>query len=424
MATRVEAQTSTSVSDYDYSSFYYSSGDDVFAILEPYNEWYTRARPTGYYLYSQPMSTPPGTEIDLEEQLEQHHLKLLNLSSYNYLGLSYRPEVIAAAKKALDQYGLGAAGSPILSGTMSIHVALEKELAAFKKKEAALVFPTGYSTNVGLIQGLMRPGDLIVADQNAHASIVDGAILSKATVRFFRHNKPEDLDKKLRGTTGKKLVCIEGVYSMDGDVCRLPELIEVAKRHNARIMIDEAHSAFVYGDNGRGVAEHFGLEDEIDIHVGTFSKAMGGQGGYVAGSRNLYNYLQGFARARFFSCALSPVVAAGVLESLRIAQREPELRAKLWKNVAYIREQLANYGVDVGESTSQVIPIMIRNDRRIMHIAHCLQRAGLYLQPILYPAVAKHRSRFRISISASHTTDQLDEGVSILVRVLREEGIL
>ncbi|HET7566018.1 MAG TPA: aminotransferase class I/II-fold pyridoxal phosphate-dependent enzyme, partial [Gemmatimonadaceae bacterium] len=303
-------------------------------------------------------------------------------------------------------------------------VALEKELAAFKKKEAALVFPTGYSTNVGLIQGLMRPGDLIVADQNAHASIVDGAILSKATVRFFRHNKPEDLDKKLRGTTGKKLVCIEGVYSMDGDVCRLPELIEVAKRHNARIMIDEAHSAFVYGDNGRGVAEHFGLEDEIDIHVGTFSKAMGGQGGYVAGSRNLYNYLQGFARARFFSCALSPVVAAGVLESLRIAQREPELRAKLWKNVAYIREQLANYGVDVGESTSQVIPIMIRNDRRIMHIAHSLQRAGLYLQPILYPAVAKHRSRFRISISASHTTDQLDEGVSILVRVLREEGIL
>jgi len=307
---------------------------------------------------------------------------------------------------------------------MDVHVQLEEAIARFKRKEAAMVFPTGYSTNVGLIQGLMRPGDLIVADQNAHASIVDGAILSKANVRFFKHNKPEDLDKKLRGTTGKKLVAIEGVYSMDGDVCRLPELVEVAKRHHARIMIDEAHSAFVYGDHGRGVAEHFGLEDEIDIHVGTFSKALGGQGGYVAGSRNLYNYLHGFARARFFSCALSPVVSAGVLESLRIAQREPELRATLWKNVAYIREQLADYGVDVGDSTSQVIPIMIRNDRRIMHIAHRLQQAGLYLQPILYPAVAKHRSRFRISISASHTTDQLDEGVSILVRVLREEGIL
>jgi glycine C-acetyltransferase len=370
------------------------------------------------------MATPPQTRVDLEEQLGQQHVRLLNLSSYNYLGLSYRPEVIAAAKRALDQYGLGAAGSPILSGTMHIHTELERALAEFKRKEAALVFPTGYATNLGLIQGLMRPGDWIIADQNAHASIVDGAILSKANVRFFRHNKPEDLEKKLKGTTGKKLVVVEGVYSMDGDVCRLPEIVEVAKRYDARIMIDEAHSAFVYGANGRGVAEHFGLEDEVDIHVGTFSKALGGQGGYIAGSKGLYKYLEGFARSRFFSCALSPVVAAGVLESLRIAQAEPELRATLWDNVHYIREQLGNYGVDTGESSSQVVPVMVRNDRRIMHIAHRLQQSGLYLQPILYPAVAKHRSRFRISVSASHTTDQLDEAVSILVRVLREEGIL
>jgi 8-amino-7-oxononanoate synthase len=424
MGTRVEAQTSTSVSDYDYSSFYYSSSDDPFAILEPFNEWYSRARPQGYYLYGQPMSTPPKPRVDLQEQLAQRDVSLLNFSSYNYLGLSYRPEVVGAAKRALDQYGLGAAGSPILSGTMSVHQELERALAEFKRKEAALVFPTGYSTNVGLIQGLMRPGDLIVSDQNAHASIVDGAILSKANVRFFKHNKPDDLEKKLAGATGKKLVVVEGVYSMDGDVCRLPEIVEVAKRHKARIVIDEAHSTFVYGAHGRGVAEHFGLEEEIDIHVGTFSTALGGQGGYVGGSRQLYKYLEGFARSRFFSCALSPVVAAGVLASLRIVQAEPQLRERLWANVRYIREQLANYGVDTGESSSQVIPVMIRNDRRIMHIAHRLQQAGLYLQPILYPAVAKHRSRFRMSISASHTKDQMDEAVSILVRVLREEGIL
>ncbi len=424
MAARVEEHSTTNLSDYDYSNFYYSSGDDIFAILDPFNQWYQVARPQGYYLYGQPMATPPQTRVDLEEQLGQQPVKLLNLSSYNYLGLSYRPEVIAAAKRALDQYGLGAAGSPILSGTMHVHCELERALADFKRKEAALVFPTGYATNLGLIQGLMRPGDWILADQNAHASIVDGAILSKANVRFFRHNKPEDLEKKLKGTTGKKLVVVEGVYSMDGDVCRLPEIVEVAKRYDARIMIDEAHSAFVYGEHGRGVAEHFGLEDEVDIHVGTFSKALGGQGGYIAGSKGLYKYLEGFARSRFFSCALSPVVAAGVLESLRIAQAEPELRATLWQNVHYMREQLGNYGVDTGESTSQVVPIMVRNDRRIMHIAHRLQQAGLYLQPILYPAVAKHRSRFRISVSASHTKDQLDEAVSILVRVLREEGIL
>jgi glycine C-acetyltransferase len=254
---------------------------------------------------------------------------------------------------------------------------------------------------------------------------VDGAILSKADVRFFRHNNPVDLEKKLQKVKGKKiLVAIEGVYSMDGDVCPLPELVAVAKKYGARILLDEAHSAFVYGEHGRGVAEQYGLEDEVDMHVGTFSKALGGQGGYVAGSKNLYNYLKGFARSRVFSCALSPVVAAGVLKSLEIAQAEPQLRAQLWKNVAHIRTRLEEAGVDIGDSTSQVIPIMVKNDRRVFELGHKLLRAGLYLQPIIYPAVAKHRSRFRVSISASHTTDQLDEGVAILVKVLREEGIL
>jgi len=413
-----------SVSDYDYSSFFYSASDDPFAILEPYNEWYTRAVQQGYYLFAQAMSTPPLGRVDLTEGLHHAKVRLLNLSSYNYLGLSYRPEVIAAAKAALDQFGLGAAGSPILSGTMDIHVQLEEALARFKGKEAAMVFPTGYSTNVGMISGLMRPGDWVIADQNAHASIVDGAILSKANVRFFRHNNPTDLEKKLRNTTGKKLVAIEGVYSMDGDVCPLPELVAVAKKHGARVLLDEAHSAFVYGAHGRGVAEHFGLEDDVDVHIGTFSKALGGQGGYVAGTKNLYNYLKGFARSRVFSCALSPVVTAGVLRSLELAQAEPELRQRLWENVHHIRRALETEGVDVGDSSSQIIPIMVRNDRRIFELGHKLLCAGLYLQPIIYPAVAKHRSRFRVSISASHTFEQLDEGVSILVRVLREEGVL
>jgi len=411
--------------DYDYSSFFYSSGDDPFAIFEPYNEWFNAAQRHGYYLFAQAMSTPPGGAIMLTEGHAQQHVKLLNLASYNYLGLSARPEVIAAAKAALDQFGLGAAGSPVLSGTMDVHVKLEEALARFKKKEAVMVFPTGYSTNVGLISGIMRPGDWIIADQNSHASIVDGAILSKADVRFFRHNSAADLEKKLQKVQGKKvLVAIEGVYSMDGDVCPLPELVAVAKKYGARILLDEAHSAFVYGEHGRGVAEHYGLEEEVDIHVGTFSKALGGMGGYVAGSQNLYNYLKGFARSRVFSCALSPVVTAGVLKSLEIAQAEPHLRTQLWKNVAYIRGRLEAEGVDIGQSTSQVIPIMIKNDRRVFEIGRRLLGAGLYLQPIIYPAVAKHRSRFRVSISAAHTTDQLDEGVAILVKVLREEGIL
>jgi 8-amino-7-oxononanoate synthase len=424
MGTHVDAQTSPNVSDYDYSNFFYSSSEDPFAILEPYNEWFDRALPQGYYLYAQAMSTPPHGEITLTEGLGGERLRLVNLSSYNYLGLSFRPAVIAAAKAALDRLGLGAAGSPILSGTMDVHARLEEALARFNGKEAAMVFPTGYATNLGVISGIMRPGDWIIADQNAHASIVDGAILSKANVRFFRHNNPADLERKLKQATGKKLVAVEGVYSMDGDVCPLPEIVAVAKRHGARVLLDEAHSGFVYGPTGRGVAELYGLEDAVDIHVGTFSKSLGGQGGYVAGSRNLYNYLKGFARARVFSCALSPAVAAGVLRALEIAREEPELRERLWANVRHMRARLDEAGVDVGDSTSQVIPIMVRNDRRVFDVCHKLLRAGVYLQPVIYPAVAKHRSRFRVSISASHTPEQLDEGAATLIRVLREERII
>lgn len=411
--------------EYDYSNFFYSSSEDLFTIFGAYDEWwYGHARAKGYYLYYQAISTAPTPRIELEEGLHHGTLPLLNLASYNYLGLSYHPEVIAAAKAALDHYGLGAAGSPTLSGTMDLHVQLQEALARHTGKEAAIVFPTGYSTNLGLISGLVRPGDWVIMDQNTHASVVDGAILSKANTRFFRHNRPDDLDRKLKDVKGKKLVVVEGVYSMDGDVARLPEIVEVAKKHGARIMIDEAHSGFIYGVHGRGVAEHFGLEDEIDIHVGTFSKALGGMGGCVAGSKSLLNYLQGFARSRVFSCALSPVVTAGVLKALEIADREPQLRHRLWANVAHLRQRLADAGVDVGDSTSQVIPVFIRNDARVFAIGEALLHAGLYLQPIIYPAVAKHKSRFRISVSAVHTPALLDEAADILIDVLTRERIL
>ena len=413
------------MAEYDYSNFFYSASDDLFTIFGAYDDWWNGyAREHGYYQFYQAMSTAPGPRIELEEGLHHQKRALLNLASYNYLGLSYHPEVKAAAKAAVDKYGLGSAGSPTLSGSMDIHVELERALARHLGKEAAMVFPTGYSTNVGLISGLVRPGDWIIMDQNVHASIVDGAILSKANTRFFRHNRPDELDRKLKDTKGKRLVIVEGVYSMDGDVARLPEIIEVAKRHGARVMIDEAHSGFVYGPNGRGVAEHFGVEKDIDIHVGTFSKALGGMGGYVAGSQSLYNYLMGFARSRVFSCALSPVVTAGVLQALHVAEREPQLRALLWKNVAHLRRRFSEAGVDVGESTSQVIPVMIRKDPRIFAICEKLLNAGIYLQPIIYPAVAKHRSRFRISVSAEHTPQLLDGAADTIIDILKSEDIL
>ncbi len=410
--------------EYDYTNFYFGAGEDAFALLEPFDDWYSEVRPEGYYLYELPLHTQPGTRVDVEDtKTGDIRRGLVNFASYNYLGLSYRPEVKKAIQEAAEIYGGGSSGSPILSGTTDLHERFTREIADFKGQEAALIFPTGYSANVGTIAGLMRSGDLIVADQFAHASIVDGMILSKAKSRFFRHNRPDDLDRKLSGFGGKKLVIVEGVYSMDGDTPPLAEIVEVCRKHGARLMIDEAHSAFVFGETGKGVAEDLGLEHEIDIHLGTFSKSLGGQGGYIAGSRRLINYLRGFSRSRFFSCALSPVVVAGLRKALELARAEPELRRKLWNNVAYMQELLGDAEVPIGDSTSHVIPIMVRDDARILKMGEELLREGVFINPVKYPAVGKHKSRFRMSISAAHSEEELEEGATKIVRVLRRYDV-
>jgi 8-amino-7-oxononanoate synthase len=410
--------------EYDYTNFYFGAGDDPFALLEPFDDWYSQVEPAGYYLYELPLHTQPSTRVDIQDtKTGELRRGLINFASYNYLGLSYRPEVKKAIQEAAEVFGGGSSGSPILSGTTILHKQFEAEMAAFKGKEATLLFPTGYSANVGTIAGLMRSGDLIVADQFAHASIVDGMILSKAKSRFFRHNRADDLDRKLSGFEGKKLVIVEGVYSMDGDVPPLPELIEVCRKHGARLMIDEAHSAFLFGPTGKGVAEDQGVEDEIDIHLGTFSKSLGGQGGYVVGSHQLVNYLRGFSRSRFFSCALSPVIVAGLRAALEIAQKEPELRTKLWDNVARMQKLLSDRGVPIGDSTSHVIPIMVRDDARIFTIGEQLMREGIFINPVRYPAVGKHKSRFRMSISAAHTSQDLEEGATKIADVLQRFGL-
>ena len=410
---------------YDYSNFYSASGEDAFDLIDPFERWWEEARPQGYYQFELPIHSAPTTRIDVEDTKAGVIRKgLINFASYNYLGLSYRPEVKEAIKAAVDRFGAGSSGSPILSGNTALLQQLAQDVARFKGKEASLIFPTGYSANVGLIAGLMRAGDLVVADQYAHASVVDGMILSKAHSRFFRHNRAEDLDRKLKDFEGKKLVVVEGVYSMDGDLATLPEIVEVCKARGARILIDEAHSTFLFGENGRGVAEHFGLEDEIDIHLGTFSKSLGGQGGFVAGSQALIDYLRGFSRSRFFSCALAPPVTAGLIAALDLVKTEPQLRQRLWENVAFMQKRLRDAGVDVGDSESQVVPIMIRNDSTIFGIGEELLREGVFINPVKYPAVGKHKSRFRMSISAAHTREEMEEGAGIIIRVLGRHGLL
>ncbi|MBK9265183.1 MAG: aminotransferase class I/II-fold pyridoxal phosphate-dependent enzyme [Polyangiaceae bacterium] len=404
---------------YDLSHFRTTTGDDLFDVHDHFARWSNGSRPGGYDLYLQSLSTAPRPQVKMGEDRQS----LLNLASYNYLGLSYRPEVIAAATEALGRYGLGAAGSPHLSGLLELHEEFARELADFKGVEAALLFPSGYSANIGAISALVGTNDWVIADMNAHASIVDGCVLAQAKLSLFRHNDMHSLEKRLSGASGRKLVIVEGVYSMDGDIAPLDEVVALCKRHGARVMVDEAHSAFVYGEHGKGLVEHFGVENDVDVHFGTLSKSLGGMGGYVAGSRSMIDYVRAYARSQVFSCALSPPVVGGLHEALRIARREPELRARLWANVAAMREALLAEGVDIGESTSQVIPIMVRQDNGIFPIARELERAGVYLNPILYPAVKRQQSRFRVSISAAHDPADLRNGARIIGRVLREAGV-
>lgn len=411
--------------EYDLSNFYHGTGEDIYDLLTPFNEWWnSRALPAGYHLYQEAMLTPAETEITVQGNRDSLPHDLLNFSSYNYLGMAASAVAVKAVIEAVMKYGLGASGGPILSGVFDIHRELERELARFKHKEASILFSSGYSANVGIISALMRAGDHIFIDQYSHASIIDGTILSKAHTVFFRHNNAADLDRKLAGVGGKKLVVVEGIYSMDGDFCRLPEIVEVAKRHGARIMIDEAHSSFLCGPNGRGAAEHFGLEAEVDFHMGTFSKALGGIGGYACGSREFIQYLTGYSRSRFFSCTLPPAVTAGILANLRYIATHPCLQYRLWENAAYMRSRLQAEGIDVGASESQIIPVMIYDDATAFRVAGKIRERGIYLQPATYPGVPKRKARLRVSVSASHTQEQLDQAISVIAAALREEGVI
>jgi 8-amino-7-oxononanoate synthase len=409
---------------YDLSHFYHGTSDDILDMVRRFDQWHRRAVPEGYHLYSQALQQGAEPMVRVRTRKAGKVRDLINLSSYNYLGIAQRPEVRSAATEALERYGLGASGSPLLSGTMDVHEELAHELSKFKRKRSTILFPTGYSAGLGFISALMRPGDTVLCDQYCHASAVDGAILSKSRTVFFRHNDPSDLDRRLRMARGRKLVVVEGVYSMDGDLCPLPQIVEVAARHGARTLIDEAHSTFVFGEDGRGVAEHFGVEDEIDFHLGTLSKALGGQGGYVCSTEEIADYVTAYGRARLFSCNLAPPVAAGVLAGLRIATAEPHLREQLWRNVRYLRRRLTEEAVDIGRTASHIIPVMVNDDVRIFPLTEKLQERGLFLPPVIYPAVSKNRSRLRIAASAAHTQEQLEIAVQVIAATLREEGII
>ena len=344
---------------------------------------------------------------------------VINLCSYNYLGLANHPEVLAAAHEALRTHGLGACGSPMLSGMTDLHRELERRVAKFLQREDAMLFNSGFGGALGTISGLLRKSDVAILDNRSHLSLRDGAVLSRCRTEKFEHNDPASLDAALSRQKGRRqLVIIEGIYSMDGDFGNLKELLAVAESHGASVFIDEAHSMLACGENGRGAAEHFGVEERVPLVYGTFSKAFGALGGFVAGSKETLQYLRFYAHPYVYSCALPPVVIAAILKALELGTTQPELRAQLWENADYFHAQLQGLGLDAGASTTYVMPIVIGDRERMYRLGHELRRRGLWVASVDYPVVPQNRICFRACVTAKHTRADLDEALNILADTL------
>ena len=329
-------------------------------------------------------------------------------SSNSYLDLSSEPRIKEYAGRILNEYGAGSGGSRLTTGTTRIHMELEQAIAAFKNREAALVFNTGYMANVGILSALTQKGDIIYSDQLNHASIIDGCRLSKADLVVYRHNDMDDLEEKIKAHPGKRgIIVSDGVFSMDGDIVNLPRLTELAGRYGLLSMIDEAHATGVIGATGRGTEEYFGMEGSVDVLMGTLSKAVGGEGGFVCGSRSLIEYLVNKARSFIFSTALSPVSMAADLEGLRLIMEQPERVQKLQENIRFCCAALNARGIDAASETA-IIPIIIGGEARAMRVMELLKERGYYISAIRYPTVAKGSARLRLALMSSHTHEDLE----------------
>jgi 8-amino-7-oxononanoate synthase len=397
---------------FSLSNFLAGESRDPLRAPPSFTEW-MRAGAWAVELYEPELlaSADARTEINYQGKSQ----RVINLCSYNYLGLANHPEVIAAAHEALRTHGLGACGSPMLSGMTDLHRELEGRIAKFLGREDAMLFNSGFGGALGTISGLLRKSDVAILDNRSHLSLRDGAVLSRCRTEKFEHNEVESLDAALSRQKGRRqLVIMEGIYSMDGDFGNLKELTDVAQSHGASVFIDEAHSILACGQHGRGAAEKFEVENRVPLVYGTFSKAFGGLGGFVAGPTETLRYLRFYAHPYVYSCALPPVVVAGILKALEIAVREPELRKVLWENADYFHEKLSQLGIDTGASTTYVMPLVIGDRARMYHLCHELRRRGLWVAPVDYPAVPQNRICFRACVTAKHTRSDLDEALNIL----------
>ncbi len=375
----------------------------------------------GFYPYFRPISSSMGTEVVVEGK------KMLMIGSNNYLGLVSDPRVKEAAADAAMKYGSGCTGSRFLNGTLDIHEELEDKLAKFLKKEKAQVFSTGFQTNLGTISCLVNKNDLIFTDRSDHASIVDGCRLSFGKTIKFKHNDMEDLERVLRNNSdneGGKLIVVDGVFSMEGDICNLPEIVELAKKYEARVMVDDAHSIGVLGDNGRGTTEYYGLADETDMIMGTFSKSFASLGGVIASTAEVIDYIRHFSRALIFSASMPPSAVASCLVALDIIQKEPERRERLWAITRRMHSEFKAMGFDIGSTQTPIVPIYIGDEMKTFQFWKSLSDEGLFTNPIIPPAVPPGQGLIRTSYTATHTDEQMDRVLETFRKVGKKFGVI
>lgn len=351
--------------------------------------------------------------------------RVINLASNNYLGLSFHPELIAAAVRATEEFGVGAGAVRIVTGTMTLHKEMERRLAVFKHAEASVVYQSGFTANAGTVAALLGPEDLIVSDQLNHASIIDGARLSKAQIKVFSHADPDAAEHVLRESTHRRrLLVTDGVFSMDGDIAPLPALVEVAERYDAILMVDDAHSSGVLGSHGRGTVDHFGLHGRVPIQIGTLSKALGSMGGYAAGDRVLADYLLNRARPFVFSTGHPPAVAAACIAALDLLERDSLLVDRLWENTRHFQGALRAMGYDLGRTATPITPVILGEEERSVAFSNALYQRGVYAPSIAYPIVPRGTARLRVMLSAMHERDHLDRALEAFQQVGQEHGIL
>ena len=353
--------------------------------------------------------------------------EVINLASNNYLGLADHPKLIEAQVAAAKKYGAGSGAVRTISGTMSIHMELERRIAEFKHTEACVVFQSGFAANAGTVSAILGPEDHIISDALNHASIIDGCRLSRAKIHVFPHKNTaaaEKIMQDLEGASGHKLLITDGVFSMDGDIGPLPELVQIAERHGAIMMIDDAHSSGVLGRNGRGTVDHFGLHGRVDVQVGTLSKAIGVLGGYVCGSKDLIEFLYHRARPFLFSTSHPPAVAAACLAAFDILEEEPDRIERLWENTRYFKSVLKSAGFDTGDSETPITPILVGEAKTAHAYSAALFENGLMATGIGFPTVPEGKARVRTIVTATHTRELLDRAAKILTRVAKKMGIL